>query len=636
MSAESDHLDLSARTLLRRVDEEIVGLRREAEVLAVALVEGRHVVLEGPPGTGKSTLLRVVAEAAGLGVAFVEGNAELTPARLVGHHDPAMVLEAGYTPDAFVDGPLVTAMREGRLLYLEELNRVPEETLNVLITALAEGVIFVPRLGEVRSAGRFRLIAAMNPYDAIGTARVGQAIYDRMCRIAIGYQTEESERTIVERATGVAGRGPAEGRGTQDANGWVVPLAVALVRATRAHAQVRTGSSVRGAIDMVRMARGLAELRDEEEPSRDSLRDAALAALSGRIRLDEGTERTPEAVVTELLDALLAAPEDGPGKAPSPASPSPGASRGDVLEGQAARDVVKEASRRTTSRHQLAANHEALEAVSPQVGELDEAAFEALYADDPDEALALLADLAVATDPVLRARARRLAAKVFVRMGRGGRAARRGLRRVVPEPGWQEGDVDLDRTLERAGGLRPRSGDDLVVRRWRAPERAVCLLVDRSGSMSGEAVALAAVAASSVVLAAGDRTDTSVVAFNRDAVVLQEQGRRRPPHEVVEDLLTLRGRGTTDVALALTAARRQLGRAPATEKVVVLLSDCLATAGADPLAAAGGIDRLHVLGTSDDPESVRAGQTLAQRTGGRYLRLADVAAVAPAMTSLLG
>ncbi|HEX3221631.1 MAG TPA: MoxR family ATPase, partial [Nocardioides sp.] len=175
----------------------VIGLRREREVLTVALRTNRHVVLEGPPGTGKSTLLRSIAAEVGQEVVFVEGNAELTPARLIGQYDPAAVLADGYVPGSFTDGPLLTAMRGSGLLYLEELNRIPEETLNVLITVLTEGEITVPRFGHVRAAAGFRLIAAMNPFDAVGTARVAQAIADRMCRVVLGYQDAAGERAIV-------------------------------------------------------------------------------------------------------------------------------------------------------------------------------------------------------------------------------------------------------------------------------------------------------------------------------------------------------------------------------------------------------------------------------------------------------
>ena len=142
----------------------------------------------GRPAPGKSTLLRAVADELGIGFEFVEGNAELTPARLVGHFDPARVLAEGYVADIFVDGPLVTALRDGSLLYVEEINRIPEETLNVLITVMSEAELHVPRLGRVAATPGFRLVAAMNPFDAVGTARISSAVYDRTCRLSMDYQ----------------------------------------------------------------------------------------------------------------------------------------------------------------------------------------------------------------------------------------------------------------------------------------------------------------------------------------------------------------------------------------------------------------------------------------------------------------
>jgi MoxR-like ATPase len=289
--------------LLDRLLTQVVGRRRELELVLAALRAGRHVVLEGPPGTGKSTLLRAVAHELGIGFAFVEGNAELTPARLVGHFDPARVLTDGYDPEVFVDGPLVQALRDGSLLYVEEINRVPEETLNVLITVMSEGEINVPRLGTVKAAPGFCLVAAMNPFDAIGTARISGAVYDRTCRLAVGYQTSDDECEIVTRGH----RDHLDPR-------WV-ECAVELVRRTRSHPDLRVGSSVRGAIDMAAVASSLGAVRGRPAESPDVCLDAALLALSGRVRVREGANRTAEDIVTELWHDVFDTVADDPPKA---------------------------------------------------------------------------------------------------------------------------------------------------------------------------------------------------------------------------------------------------------------------------------------------------------------------------------
>lgn len=286
----------------------VVGRDREVELLVAALESGAHVLLEGPPGTGKSTLLRAVAEQSHVPFVLVEGNAELTPGRLVGHFDPAQVLSQGYSPDVFVDGPLVEALRTGALLYVEEVNRVPEETLNVLLTVMSEAELNVPRLGRVHAAEGFRLVAAMNPFDAVGTARISSALYDRSCRLTMGYQSAEDESRIV------ALRAPAVDDAWRD-------RVVDLVRRTRDHPEVRIGSSVRGSIDLVRLAVALAVRRGTSPTGWSTGLDAALVALSGRLRLQESCRRPPEDVVRELWVAVF-------GEQPASDSEDGGASGG--------------------------------------------------------------------------------------------------------------------------------------------------------------------------------------------------------------------------------------------------------------------------------------------------------------------
>jgi MoxR-like ATPase len=179
-------------------------------------------------------------------------------------------------------------MTTGGFLYIEELNRAPEDTLNVLLGAMAERAVTVPRVGTITAASTFRVLASMNPFDNVGTARISDSVYDRWNRLAVGYQSAEEEATVVARRTGCTDRA-------------LVDDAVALTRATRSHPELRRGSSVRGAIDLVAIAMELQRIDPSAEQSRIVL-DAALLALSARVGVDEASDATPEQVITEIWE----------------------------------------------------------------------------------------------------------------------------------------------------------------------------------------------------------------------------------------------------------------------------------------------------------------------------------------------
>jgi MoxR-like ATPase len=157
----------------------------------------------------------------------------------------------------------------------------------------------------------------MNPYDNIGTTRLSTSVHDRFCRLSIGYQDERAERDIVALRAPLPDCAPAVyQRLTADA--------VALTRATRAHEDIRQGSSVRGAIDLTLIAGELLKLDLEravdsapsanDKAYTETVYDAMVVALSGRIFLDETVDLTPEQVLRQIwedhfiLDPATAAP----------------------------------------------------------------------------------------------------------------------------------------------------------------------------------------------------------------------------------------------------------------------------------------------------------------------------------------
>ena len=168
-------------------------------------------------------------------------------------------------------------------------------------------------MGRIHARDSFRVVASMNPFDNVGTLRISTSFYDRLCRLVIGYQSAAEDEEIVALRTG-----------STDAR--LVADAVALTRATRQHPDVRQGSSVRGAIDLVAVARSLAEVRgvDPAAAHLELVLDAALIALSARISLEETSPMTAEEVIRQLwedhfvLRPHRAAPDGRPVGLPNP------------------------------------------------------------------------------------------------------------------------------------------------------------------------------------------------------------------------------------------------------------------------------------------------------------------------------
>src|SRR3954447_18548632 len=174
-------IDVSAE-VPAQIHVDVVGRRTELRLLLGALRHGKPVLLLGLPGVSKTTIVRAVAPHLGDDHdRFVDatGDEQLTAHALVGTFDPPMVLKDGYRPEHFIAGPLVRAMRAGGILYVEELNRAPSGALNVLLTALSDRYVEVPRLGRVAAAPGFTVIGAANPLDDVGTARLSRGLADR-------------------------------------------------------------------------------------------------------------------------------------------------------------------------------------------------------------------------------------------------------------------------------------------------------------------------------------------------------------------------------------------------------------------------------------------------------------------------
>lgn len=272
--------------------------------------------------------------------------------------------------------------------------------------------------------------------------------------------------------------------------------------------------------------------------------------------------------------------------------------------------------------------------ISPEVGELDEAAVDDAMESNPDDMMALLGDLVQATDESLRSKARELAARLVLDRSRVGKPGGRGTARMRRVPADRGGDIDLDASMdaivEARGGGRNPSLEEIWSRDWAKTDLAICVVLDTSGSMSGDRLTASALTAAACAWRAPG--ELAVLQFAKEVTVLRHIEGGKQPGQMVGEVLALRGHGVTGLAGALRAAADELGRARAARRVVVLLSDCRATDDDDPLEVAPQIDELLILTPDDDTE---AAELLAAAANGRWRHLPGPTAAPALLNSLL-
>ena len=306
-----------------------------------------------------------------------------------------------------------------------------------------------------------------------------------------------------------------------------------------------------------------------------------------------------------------------------------------MKEGPAARRELDKSKSRGSDRSFLERVDPTFRDLSPERGVLDDEAAAAALREDFDQGLARLATAANTSDEALRRLAKRLAGRVIVHLGQGGGEKRRGVGHLS-SGALREGDeLDLDASLTDIAQARalnePIDPALLRGRHWVREEHALTLLIDRSGSMGGERLVTAALAAA--IVACRAPSDYSIIAFAGDCVVVKSQDSERSTDSVIDDLLSLHGYGTTDLARALNAGQQQLGRSRSRRKVGILLSDGISTAGGDPTRLAREYETLHVIAPPGDVPQAAA---IARAGGGRFAQVSRASELPEVLLRVLG
>ncbi|MEU9069408.1 MoxR family ATPase [Streptomyces sp. NPDC048306] len=301
-----------AGAVLREIGRAVVGKQDALEQVMLAVLAGGHVLVEDLPGLGKTLLARSFATTLGLDFRRIQFTPDLLPSDVTG--TPLYDQRTGEM--VFHPGPVFT-----HLLLADEINRTPPKTQAALLEAMAESQVTVD--GQTRPlADPFLVIATANPVEYEGTYSLPEAQLDRFqLRVRMGYLTASEELAMLRARIDRAAPEAVLERlaGPQDVLAWravverveidddLLEYAVALVGATRGHPQISIGSSPRGGLALVQLARARAVLDGRDYVVPEDIKDLAVPALAHRVSLRPELwvrELSTDDVLRELVDGV--------------------------------------------------------------------------------------------------------------------------------------------------------------------------------------------------------------------------------------------------------------------------------------------------------------------------------------------
>jgi MoxR-like ATPase len=268
----------------------IIGRTEELKKIILAHLVGKNILIEGEVGVGKTTLANAVSSYFDSKFYRIDCSEETLTHNLIGYFDPPLVIAKGYVEESYIYGPLASAMMNGGCLFINEINRMPESTQNILLTALDEKILEIPKLKTIQAMDDFFVIATLNPSAHIGVTILGEAIKDRFVWVHLDYQPPEEEIEIIKKEVDL----------NSGKNEDLAKIAQQIIQITRTNASILRGSSIRGAIDLAALMTQYNNIN-----SAKNWIDAAIMALYNKIELEDGISKSKKEIITDIVLAVL-------------------------------------------------------------------------------------------------------------------------------------------------------------------------------------------------------------------------------------------------------------------------------------------------------------------------------------------